>query len=70
LVEAGTYRHWKGKTYQVLGTGTHTETGESLVVYQDSMGRIWIRPDTMFSEIMENGNQRFAPIWPTGTGKK
>lgn len=48
----GTYRHYKGGTYRVIGTARHSETGELLVVYRclydnDSL---WVRPLAMFRE--------------------
>ena len=60
----GTYRHYKGGTYEVLGTGKHHETGEELVVYRGTDGQLWVRPKEQFTEIigenlrfhMQNGN--------------
>ncbi|MFK8081785.1 MAG: DUF1653 domain-containing protein [Granulosicoccus sp.] len=42
----GTYRHYKGGLYQVLGMAQHSETDEWMVVYQalyDDKG-FWVRP--------------------------
>ncbi len=48
----GRYRHYKGKEYEVLGEGTHTETEEKFVVYKALYApyQIWIRPFDMFFE--------------------
>ena len=50
--EGKIYRHFKGKHYQVLAIGEHTETGEQMVVYSALYGahRIYIRPLSMFAE--------------------
>lgn len=50
--EGKIYRHFKGKHYQVLAIGEHTETGEQMVVYRALYGahRIYIRPLSMFTE--------------------
>ena len=55
MIEPGLYRHYKGQHYEVLGVATHSETGESLVVYRALYGEfgLWVRPETMFSEIVE-----------------
>lgn len=48
------FRHFKGGVYQVVGLGTHTETGEKMVVYQplmpaeDGQKPLWVRPMEMF----------------------
>lgn len=46
------YRHFKGTYYRVIGVAEHTETGETLVIYQalDNLNypRIWARPLDMF----------------------
>ncbi|WP_019530188.1 DUF1653 domain-containing protein [Dasania marina] len=51
-LQAGIYRHYKGKYYQVYEVATHSETGESLVVYRPLYGEkaLWVRPLTMFTE--------------------
>jgi hypothetical protein len=51
-LKLGKYRHYKGNEYEVVGLGTHTETGEELVVYRAlyGEGQLWIRPLTMFLE--------------------
>ena len=51
-VVPGLYRHYKGKHYRVLGTARHSETLESLVVYQALYGEhgLWVRPAAMFAE--------------------
>ena len=51
-VEPGVYIHYKGNVYSVIGTATHSETGEQLVVYvaQDKM---WVRPLSMFTEYVD-----------------
>jgi hypothetical protein len=48
----GLYRHYKGKTYRVIGLARHSETLEPLVVYQALYGEhgLWVRPAAMFTE--------------------
>jgi hypothetical protein len=48
----GIYRHYKGALYEVLGTATHSETEEALVMYRALYGEygLWARPQTMFQE--------------------
>lgn len=54
MVVRGVYRHFKGERYKVLGVATHSETGESLVVYQKQAklagdeSKTWARPLAMF----------------------
>lgn len=62
---AGVYRHYKGQRYQVLGTASHSETLEPLVVYRALYGEhgLWVRPLAMFTEtVLVDGNSlpRFA----------
>lgn len=48
----GFYRHKKGNIYRVLCEAKHSETSESLVVYQAMYGKgeVWVRPKEMFFE--------------------
>lgn len=54
-LEPGIYQHYKGKRYEVIGVGCHTETLEYFVVYtplydHDGQPDIWVRPYAMFVE--------------------
>jgi hypothetical protein len=65
-MKPGTYRHYKGGRYEVLGVARHSETEESLVVYRalDGDGGLWVRPLAMFREtVVVEGREvpRFAP---------
>lgn len=54
-IKIGRYKHYKGNEYQVLYLATHSETLESMVVYQALYGErgIWVRPASMWNEIVE-----------------
>ena len=61
------YRHFKGNIYRVLHIAKHSETLEDMVVYQAMYGEkgIWVRPQTMFEEVIERDGRtfrRFEPI--------
>ena len=61
------YRHFKGNIYHVLHIAKHSETLEEMVVYQAMYGErgIWVRPQTMFEEVIERDGRtfrRFEPI--------
>mgnify|MGYP005998186395 CR=1 FL=1 len=51
-LKPGLYQHYKGPMYRVLGVTTHSETEESLVLYQALYGEqgLWSRPLSMFVE--------------------
>ena len=53
-ISPGTYRHYKGNLYTVIGIATHTETGEEMVVYraQYEPYSLWVRQRTMFEEMV------------------
>jgi hypothetical protein len=59
MVQPGTYRHYKGPLYKVIGIGKHTETEENLVLYQSLYGgfEFWARPLTMWLETVEYEGQ-------------
>ncbi len=48
----GTYRHYKGNTYEVIDLARHSESLEWMVVYRPLYGErgLWVRPYTMFVE--------------------
>ena len=63
----GKYRHFKGKEYEALGLATHSETGETLVIYRALYGEgdVWARPLSMWEEQVERDGityQRFTYI--------
>ena len=55
MIQPGRYRHYKGQDYEVLGLAKHSETEEEFVVYRALYGErgLWIRPVTMFSEMIQ-----------------
>ncbi len=64
-IPLGIYQHYKGNKYRVLGTALHSETLETLVVYQalyageHPLNQLWVRPAAMFLETIEyKGNKR------------
>ena len=59
MTQPGTYRHYKGQLYKVIGTGKHTETEEVLVFYQSLYGEfeLWARPLSMWLENVEYDDQ-------------
>ena len=59
-ITPGKYTHFKGNQYEVLGTAAHSETLEEMVVYRalDGDGALWVRPRTMWNEIVEHSGQR------------
>ncbi len=66
-MEPGTYRHYKGNLYEVLGVARHSETEEPLVVYRALYGDggLWVRPLAMFeATVLVDGREvpRFARV--------
>lgn len=62
----GTYVHYKGLRYEVLGVVRHSETREPLVLYRPLYGEgaLWVRPHAMFVGTVEIDGvvrPRFAP---------
>lgn len=56
----GRYRHFKGREYRLLGVAKHSETLESMVVYQALYGEggLWVRPAEMWSETVDRDGYR------------
>ena len=54
-IKLGRYRHFKGNEYEVIALATHSETGESMVVYRALCGDggVWVRPVSMWDESVE-----------------
>jgi len=59
-LKPGTYKHFKGKKYQVLGIVHHSETLEEMVLYKhlDDDGGLWVRPLPMFTEEVERDGKK------------
>ena len=62
IVAGQVYVHHKGMRYRVIGVARHSETLEELVVYEalyeNALGRLWVRPRAMFEEMVERGGER------------
>lgn len=54
LVKNGIYRHYKGQNYRLIDIVRHSETEEELVLYEtlyeNELGKLWVRPIRMFIE--------------------
>lgn len=66
-IEPGIYQHFKGRRYEVLAVGKHSETEEPLVFYRKLYDdySFWARPLQMFAEHVERdgySGPRFARI--------
>ena len=56
------YRHFKGGLYAVVCLVDHSESGETLVLYQSlASGHRWARPLTMWNEMVETEPHHFGP---------
>lgn len=49
------YQHFKGNEYEVITIARHSETEEAMAVYKALYGEqgIWVRPASMWNEIVE-----------------
>jgi hypothetical protein len=61
------YRHYKGNLYLVLEIATHSESLETVVVYQAMYGekKVWVRPLEMFADYVNTEQglvRRFAEV--------
>jgi hypothetical protein len=71
-IELGTYEHYKGNKYEVVGIALDSENLQPLVIYKplsNSKVTFWARPYDMFiSTVIIDGNElsRFKKIGPIG----
>ena len=63
-IQKGLYEHYKGKRYEVVDCGFHTEMREPVVIYKALYkgdfpeGTLWVRPLAMFKEnVLVDGKQ-------------
>ena len=67
-IKLGTYQHFKGNQYEVIGFAKHSETLDDMVIYKAlyKEGGIWVRLLSMWEDTVEdkNGNsvKRFEYI--------
>jgi len=66
-IKPGKYVHFKGNEYEVIGTATHSETLDEVVIYRALYGDggLWARPAAMWNEIVEHNGRhvkRFTHI--------
>ncbi len=61
IVKGGLYQHYKGMNYIVHDIVRHSETLEELVfyecLYENDLGKLWVRPLEMFIETVEVGGE-------------
>lgn len=68
MIEKGLWQHFRGGVYEVLGTASHTETQEELVIYKKYYSPtdiLWARPASMWEDTVD-GQQRFRPLGSAG----
>ena len=60
-IECGIYEHFKGMRYQVHGVVKHSESLETMVLYQALYGEhgFWVRPLAMFKETVTRDGDTF-----------
>ena len=60
-IKIGTYRHFKGNEYEIVGIAKHSETLEPMVVYRALYGEggLWVRPARMWDEMVERDGKVF-----------
>lgn len=52
MLKLGTYQHYKGGLYEVLGVGINSDSEEEMVVYRALYGnhQLWVRSLKVFLE--------------------
>ena len=61
-ITPGRYRHFKGNEYEVVGIARHSETEEPMVVYRTLYGEggIWVRPASMWNEVVTRNGKSYT----------
>ena len=69
-IKPGRYRHFKGNEYEVLGMARHSETEEEMVVYRALYGErgVWVRPASMWNEVIERDGKTYRRFTYIGEG--
>jgi len=69
LIPGAIYQHYKGGKYRVHGLVRHSESLDELVLYEtlyeNKLGKMWVRPKEMFLERVQIDGQwipRFSHI--------
>ena len=61
IIRGGLYQHYKGMNYKLIDIVRHSETLEELVyyecLYENDLGKLWVRPkDMFFEDVTIDGN--------------
>ena len=61
IILGATYKHYKGNFYKIIAIAKHSETNESLVIYEALYDehKIWARPIEMWNDIIELNGEKF-----------
>jgi hypothetical protein len=70
-IPLGTYRHYKGNLYEVVGFAKHSETLENMVVYRALYGErgTWARPLSMWDNPIEVDGKEVKRFKYVGDGE-
>lgn len=64
-IKPGRYRHFKGKEYEVLYIATHSETREGALYGERG---VWVRPASMWNEVIERDGKTYRRFTYIGEG--
>ena len=64
-IPLGRYRHFKGNDYEVIAIARHSETEETMVVYQALYGDrgVWCRPASMWNDTVERDGKSYKRFY-------
>jgi hypothetical protein len=62
-IKLGKYKHFKGGMYKVIAVGKIEASHEDVVIYEtlynNPVGKVWVRPLTSFLEEVEINGKKF-----------